>query len=372
MGLFTKRAQGHSVALIDIGSSSVGGAYAHFEEGKQPVIYYTARVDIEPKKDEGITESMLRSLAFLERLLIEEGAPQLRRETGSGSVAKVLVTVAAPWQETKVTQTHIEKPEPFTFTRAHLEEAARAIAPTREGRVSSGYKVISTALNGYEIPHPFGKRVRRADLVLLSSSLEKHAIDRVRASLRRAFHAHDVVFLAFAPVASEVFAHLHPAQGDFVVLDVSGAGTDLAFVKRGHLREACTVACGTHHLLKAATDAGKRAHVLDESIVHADEEFARETEQAARTWLEGVYAACAQVAAKEALPRTVFLLADPEYQPYLGRILGESTLRSLWLTDEPLELVPVAPGQLAEHVKTRGLGEGDAFLMVLALYAQGL
>ena len=82
-----------SVALIDIGSASVGGAYAHYEEGKPPVIYYTARVDVEIREGETIRDGMLRSLAFLERLLIEEGAPALALQ----HLQTALAMQASPW-----------------------------------------------------------------------------------------------------------------------------------------------------------------------------------------------------------------------------------------------------------------------------------
>ncbi|MES2931139.1 MAG: hypothetical protein V4682_00385 [Patescibacteria group bacterium] len=362
-----------SVALIDIGSASVGGAYVHYEEGKPPIIYYTARVDVEVREGETIRDGMLRSLAFLERLLIEEGAPALRRETGSAVIEKVLVSVAAPWQDTLVSTTNIQQKNPFTFTftHMHLADAVKKTSVVPKDRVSSGHTVIATILNGYETPSPFGKRVTRAELVILASTLEKEAAHAIEASLRKAFHTNEIELTAFAPVAYTVFRDLYPHQKDFVVLDVSGTGTDAAFVKRGLLVEVRSVAYGTQDLLIAARKAGQRAHLSSVDMIDpvANESFAKESEEAERIWLDGLHGAFASVASVQALPRTLLLLADTEARDYLKRTLEESGLRTLWLSDEPLSVIPITPSHLAARVKTRGLGDGDLFLALLALYA---
>ena len=353
-----------SVALIDIGSASVGGAYAHYEEGKPPVIYYTARVDVEIREGETIKDGMLRSLAFLERLLIEEGAPALRREVGSAVIEKVLVSVAAPWQDTLVTTTNIQQKNAFTFTHAHLAEAVKRTAIATKDRISSGHTVIET-------PNPFGKRVTRAELVILASTLEREASHAIESSLRKAFHTNEIELTAFAPVAYTVFRDLYPHQKDFIVLDVSGTGTDVAFVKRGLLVEVRSVAFGTQDLLIAARKAGQRAHLSAVDMIDpvANSSFAKESEEAERVWLDGLHGAFASVAGVQALPRTLLLLADTDARDYLKRTLENSRLRSLWLSEEPLSVIPITPSHLAARVKTRGLGDGDLFLALLALYA---
>lgn len=357
-----------SVALIDIGSASVGGVFVHYEEGKPPIIYYTARVDIETREGETIRDGMLRSLSFLERLLIEEGAPALRRETGSAVIEKVLVSIAAPWQDTVVVTTSLQQRRPFVFTHAHLADAVAKAESIPEGRISSGHTIIATILNGYETANPFGKRVTRAELVLLVSTLEKEAAQTIEASLRRAFHTNTIELTAFAPVAYTVFRDLYPHQKDFVVLDVSGTGTDAAFVKRGLLVEVRSVPYGTQDLLVAARRTGQ--HATDMLDPNANDAFAKEAAEAERVWLDGLHDAFAGVASVQALPRTVLLLADSGARDYLKRVLEQSSLRSLWLSDDPLTVIPVTPAHLAARVKTRGLGEGDLFMALLALYAE--
>lgn len=371
MSLFSlNRKRGRTVALIDIGSASVGGAYVEHTEGGQPVIYYTARVNVEPRGGESVTDSMLRSLAFLDRLMIEEGAPALRRETGSGHVEEVLVSVAAPWQETVITTTRIEEKHPFTFTHHHLDLAGKG-APVGKDKVRSGRTVIASILNGYETSNPFGKKATRADLIVLTSTIDKAALKLIEAALRRTFHTSSIAVTAFAPVAYTVFRDLYAHQKDFIVLDVSGTGSDIAFVKRGLLADTHAIPYGLHDLSSALRKAGQRAHAGADDIIDpaANLTFAKEAESIREVWLESLREAFALFSKSQALPRTVFLLADQDSREYLKRILEESKLRTLWLSDEPLTVLALSPANLAPFVKTRGLGEGDLFLAILALFS---
>jgi len=371
MGLFSLgKKHGRSVALIDIGSASVGGAYAQYKDGEQPVIYYTARVAVEPRGGESITDSMLRSLSFLDRLMVEEGAPALRRETGSGHVEEVIVSVAAPWQETVITTTRIEEKHPFTFTHHHLELAGKG-APVGKDKVRSGRTVIASILNGYETSNPFGKRATRADLIVLTSTIDKAALRLITSALRRTFHTSAVTVTAFAPVSYTVFRDLYPHQKDFIVLDVSGTGSDIAFVKRGLLADTHAIPYGLHDLSQALRKAGQRAHLGAEDIIDpaANSSFAKEAESIREVWLESLREAFAAFSKNQALPRNVFLLADQDSREYLKRLLEGSNLGTLWLSDEPLTVLALTPANLALYVKTRGLGEGDLFLAVLALFA---
>jgi hypothetical protein len=150
MGLFSSKTERTSVALIDITSSSVGGALVHLETGIQPTVYYTNRLPIEMHGEEDISSAMLRTLDELAAALIKRGAPVLRQETKSGHIDRVFISIGAPWQATEVRTEHITQPKQFIFTKAVLTEITRKTSAVREGYVLSGESVIATLLNGYK------------------------------------------------------------------------------------------------------------------------------------------------------------------------------------------------------------------------------
>ena len=369
MGLFSSDKKGNAVALIDIGSASVGGAYVYYVKNAQPVIYYTVRAEINVREGESITDSMLRSLEFVQGHMTAQGAPQLRRETGNGSVEKVLVSVAAPWQHAVVTTTPFEENRPFTFTHAHIDTVTRASEVT-EGCISLGHTVIATLLNGYQVPNPFGKRASRAEIVMLASSMERDAADRIETSLRRAFHTSAIEMTGFSPVAYTVFRDLYPHQKDFILLDVTGKGTDVLFVKHGIMKHVATVPQGTHDLLQTASLSWRKQHEDETTTEHRSVNviFKHETRAIEAVWIESLRDALQGFAVSDALPHTIFLLADTRVRDYLKRTVETSTLSSLWLSDTPLSVITVIPSHLSASLKTLGLGESDLFLGILALY----
>jgi hypothetical protein len=257
----------------------------------------------------------------------------------------------------------MRRPHPFTVTRGLVAEATRPTATAKAGHRELERSVIATILNGYEVGNPFGKRASRADFVVLSASIDQEVADAVRASVRRTFHTHEITIAAFAPTAFAVFRALYPHQKDLIILDVSGSATDAVFVKRGILSGVTSVPRGTDALIEASRDAAHAAR--------AEHSGSFETRIAAaeQEWLAGLREVFATFAAEQALPRTLFLLADDSSRDFLKRILEGSDLRSLWLSGEPVSVLPGTPGMLASRVDVRGQAAGDFYLGLLALYS---
>lgn len=357
-----------SSVLIDIGSASVAGAYAHAVDGTLPALYYTARMPIEKRAEETAETAMLRAFENLCSVLIREGAPALRRETGSARIDSILVSVAAPWQETKVRSESTQSGRPFIFTKAVMHDLVMRGADVPEGRVPTGQSVIATLLNGYEVIDPFNKKVSRAELVVLSSTIDKKVADALEQTVRKAYHTTAVSFVSFAPVAYTVFRDLYPHERDFLILDVSGEGSDLAFVKGGHLIDVGSIPHGISSLMSKAKEVARVSDPAYLDPAH-NAQFSAHMEKAQQAWLSGLTILLKTFAGKHALPRTLFLLADDDVRGYLVRALDNPAFHSVWLSDEPLRIVPVLPGQLASIVETKGVAVPDVFLAVLAAYS---
>jgi hypothetical protein len=327
---------------------------------------------------------MLRALELVGNELIEVGAPTLRRETGSAHVSGVLVSMAGPWQETRVRTESVNPGKEFTFTKKMLSELVASNAPQSDDRVHLGETVIATILNGYHIPSPIGKTASRAEVVLLSSTLEKAITEEVRSRLRRLYHTHTISFVAFLPTAYAVLRSLYPHEKDFLMLDVSAVGTGLAFVKGGLLVDIGRLPLGLQSLL-AATRAAERMTIEEEQglagkvgsqpgYVNPDRNarFSVRADAARDEWLRGIAVLLKDFAKSHALPRTLFLLTEPGARDYLKRALDSDILHALWLSDEPLYVITVLPEQFSQNLKLLGNSDPTIFLCILALYQQQL
>jgi hypothetical protein len=342
MGLFGTKVKLASVALIDIDSSSVGGALAHLSSNDAPVVYFTIRQTIEAREHEEISEAMLRTLAELSDKLVTLGAPILRQETGSGHIDRIFVSVGAPWQKTKIRIEAISETKPFVFTQAILAEVIKKGEEIPAGYTKSDEAVVATLLNGYETEKPFGKKATRADIIILSSLLDQKVAKEIEKTLRATYHTHALTLTIFASVSYAAFRDIYPHEKNFLLLQVAGEATDIAFVKRGFLVDVASIPHGLNDL----------------------------REENEKEWLSYIEASFQDASVRHALPRTLFLLADESARDYLKRLLDSSSMRSLWLTDDPLRVISVVPAHFAQFVKSRGNAEGDVFLALLALFSK--
>ncbi len=367
MGLFSTTSKG--VILIDIGSASVAGAWMYQKKGEAPVICYSTRIDIEVRTDEKVEQSMLRTLEAVCIQLVREGAPAYSREVGHGKIEIVLASVAAPWQDTSIHTVVLSETHPFVFTRALMQKTVTGKPPTPD-RIISDTSVISTVLNGYETEQPWGKRAHKAELTVLTSTLDKAVAKSITTELRRAFHSHHIELAAFAPVAYAVLSNLYPLQKEYVLLDVSGSATDALIVKKGVLAGVATIPQGVHDLLKAGRGAARGVPGVSAIDQNRNATFGPKVAAAEALWLEGVKGMLANFASEHPLPQTVFLLADEDARDFLKRLIDESTLRTLWLSEEPLSVIALTPEHTTSVVRARGMAEGDIFLSMLALFYQ--
>ncbi len=381
MGLFSFGMKENATRiLIDVGSASVGGAYVHFKTGHAPIMYYNARVNLAQREGEELEAGMLRTLQELTDLLIREGAPSVHRELGHARVDSIVVSIAAPWQETRVRVETVQSVRAFTFTKKLLNETVEKTTHVAEDRIDSGESVIATILNGYEIPNPFGKQVKRVELVILSSSLLKSVTEAIEKTLRKAFHSHEITFTGFAPVSYRVFRDLYPHENDYLILDIRGERSDLAFIQRGLLRDVGSIPHGTRGLLaigrqasdlvSPATPLIPQGTGLGASYLNAERNaaFSARVESAEEEWMKELSKLLKDFSTRHALPRTLFLLADDDVRGFLLRTLDTPAFHTLWLSDEPLRIVPVTHTQFTPYVKTFGMANGDIFLDLLALF----
>lgn len=369
MGLFGKSKE-QLVALIDIGSSSVGGAYAYFEPASPPTLYFTARIPIVRREGEEAGTAMLRALGELGAVMVRYGGPVLRKEKKGGHISCVLTSIASPWQETRVRVETLSEDKPFLFTRQLLHETAKKTAKPVEGRREADEAVIATLLNGYEIGNPFGKKAKRADLIILSSTLNEKVSNEIEKALRHAFHSGRISTLAFAPLAYAVIRDMYPHEKDFLVVDITGEATDFIFVKQGILTDVSSIPQGAHSLIASLKKEHNTCPVDPVSVPTPTlkDSATPKVNQEQEAWKSAVSTVLRDFKTRHALPRTVFLLADEPVRAFTEGLLDSKDIHSLWLSDEPLAVIALCPEHLAEFVRTRGEAEGDVFLALLALY----
>lgn len=329
--------RGESLVLVDISAGSVAGAYAYYQEGSVPVLLYTRRLPIEMRMDEPHERAMLRALEVLGSLLLREGAPILARHTGSGSADTVLFSVDAPWQETSVRTESFERATPFVFTKSMVATALEQTSVAAPGKLLADESIIGTILNGYETREPYGKKVHRSSVIVLSSFIDEKVGEAIVGVLRGLFHTKNIFSIAGSSYRYQAIRAAFPHEESALIFDVIGPLLCIALVRKG--------------LLVAVKEISESV-----SIASAD------------AWVERAVDELTELSKHYPLPRTLFLLAQEQEVSALEQALVSAKLGGLWLSDNPPKIVSVRPAHMSAFVQQAAGAPPDLSLLLMALY----
>ncbi|MCX6787826.1 MAG: hypothetical protein NT108_01520 [Candidatus Kaiserbacteria bacterium] len=334
-GLFREEKKTESTLLIDIGATSVAGAYARYIEGELPIILYTRRLPVEVREHESREKAMLRALQILCTTLIREGAPVLMRATGSGSADMILVSLGAPWQNTSSRTEHFEQETSFTFTKSLVTDTLEKIKAATPEKLLADESVIGTILNGYETRDPYGMSVHRADIIILTSLVSKQVAHEVTAILRSMYHMKNIRMIAGGSLRYQAMRKAFPHEHDALILDATGPTTSLALIRKGLF-----------------------VSILD---VQSSETVA--------SWVLHVRSELAEMGKQYPLPRTILLLAHESDTASLRDALEAANLGTLWLSDNPLKIVSVLASHIVGLVR-QGTTSLDLRILLMAIFQQ--
>ncbi len=327
-----------SVVLIDISAGSVAGAYAYRSEGQAPLLIYARRLPIESHVGEPHERAMLRALAVLGDALIREGSPELARATGSGTIADIVVSIDAPWQETSVRTEYFEGEVPFVFTKALVAKAMQKADCTSAGKVVCDESVVGTLLNGYETHDPYGKKAHRAAVVILTSMIEESIVKDISEVLRGLYHTKRIKIISGSSLRYQAFRTAFPHEHNALILDATGPLVSIELVR--------------NDLLVAISETSNGS-VRDS------------------TWAHEVTQGLAELAKRYPLPRSIFLLARQSETETAQKALATAKLGSLWLSDNPPKIVSILPSHFTGLVKQTDATLLDLPLLLMALYTHG-
>jgi hypothetical protein len=372
MSFFGSSNKAKSVLLIDIASSSIGAAYARVTPNAPAAILYSVRLPIDSTSSDMQSALMLRTLDAVLRELRQTGAPLLRRRTGSGSVHSVHVHLGAPWQEVQIEVETFADGKPFVFTEALLEKAKKA-AEVPEGRFRSEEAVLGAVLNGYKTMMPVGKKVQRAEVIVLNATIEAEVAKLIKSTLGSFSLLHDVRFSSIPSLVLAAIPAAFPHEKDYLVLRVSGEATELLFVKNSFPMKYASFPSGLGEFARVAKSSGFQSFPDggDSIDLKQKEETDTRMTDVTRRFTSAVVQRLYEYTSAHALPRTLFLITDSEAFSVIQRALNAPDMHALWLSDEPLAIAALESKFFSEAVGHEvGVAE-DLVLDLLSLKARG-
>jgi len=372
-----------TVAVIDVGSLSLGGAYVVLNEKSAPHICYSTRIPLAITDDASprvLLRTLEEGLQKLTKALEDEGSAALARSCGVRHVDDVLVSVGSPWQRT-VLRSHTNRyTQPKRITPADIEEAKEKIEGTLGIDPATSmlvdHSIIEVLINGYQTGKPFGKRARRMSVLGLASVIPISVHDKITNHLAKTFHIEPIKMQSAPALSYVVMRDLFAHEPDFLAAIVTGEATDILLVKKGVLTGVATAFEGVHSITRAigracpSVPAEEIPELVKTGMLHPTTVTSVKTaeREAKDEWANAVIGSLADLARKYALPQTFFILSDFSCRDIFTDILKRQDVHALRLGDHPFTVIGLKSQNITDHVVFSGDSEKDLFHGLIALF----
>ncbi len=244
-----------TVAVFDIGSSTVGGILFQHHPNKLPEVLTSARfsTDFLPDLDfqkiqRSLHKTFERTIAALKRRM-----PKNWRRPDA-----TIIIFSSPYYISQNKVIRFSKPKPFEITEKILEEIVVDEIAIFKKKWEAEHQPVEILereemkinLNGYPIKKPIGKHALSVEIYLHMSLGIKLIQDKLRECIAHSFGVMPLLFRSFPFVAFNALKDAVDISRDLLLIDIGGEITDLAMIKSGVLEEVISFPFGENILVR--------------------------------------------------------------------------------------------------------------------------
>jgi len=346
--------RGNLIAIVDVGSGSVGLTYAMVRRGMPASVMAAERVVLSP--EERSKEATITKLAEG----LDEAAKKIR-QTKIPTANEVYCIVHAPWTRSRSVSasSHFEKEKVITdsIIGALAQQALGSETELDRSNILEA-SVVRIELNGYPAGEPVGKSARDIALYALLSDCDADVRAGMQPSLQRTF-AHLTPIFRSSTRALLTVLRERPRDGDdYLIVDVGSEATNLVVVRGGVVSAQRLVSEGMRSMLARIAPTGMQEETLnlvrmlesDECSSGAcqtiQESMARAEPEMVRVFGEGMAAS----ATSKKLPNRLLLLAHPDMSVWLSRFFARIDFTQFTQTTQPFVIQTLSAKELENFV----------------------
>lgn len=388
MGLFPRKEQGGQrfIAIFDVASASIGGAFVRLDEGKQPEIIFTTRENIPFQEKVQFSRFLDAMRKTLERVFVS-----MQKAGGGVAIEGAFCILSSPWYTSQTRLIQYDRPEPFLVTKKGIDKLLeKEIELFKESKVFQRSRVgdeppviiesktIQIQLNGFPVTRPIGKHTRLLELALYLSVTPANIYQSIQDAITKFWNLPRVNFSSFSFTAFDTIRDLFPHEDSFLFMDISGEVTDLSLARGGVLLESISFPSGKHMLIRAVVEKLRTtpaAAVSDMTLFfegkatkdHADKmrDILSETTE---EWLVFFRDAIAQVSEEFPVPKIIFYTADEDVARWYAEAISEKV--RVDSEDTGFTLKFLGTDLLKSFVTTDPTTHADPFLEIETLFAK--
>ena len=392
MALFHRKSKSgqHFIIIFDIGSSSIGGAFARVDSGHAPEVIFSIRHSI-PFQEKLNFERFLKSMIST----LEEMFLTLQKAGGGIHVDQAFCILASPWYASQTRLVHYNEAAPFLITERGLGKLIqKEIALFRDSKLFENAKNSSTSpeimeskniqvkLNGYEVVNPYGKRASELEVALYISMIPATIFSSINQSIIKFWHVPMVHYSSFSFTAFDTIRDIFADESSFLFMDISGEVTDISLASDNVLLESISFPAGKNMLIRSLMKGMHSTITVASSELklylegkstrdHAkqiEEILNEETSQ----WKILFEDALTQFASEFPIPRTIFYTADDDVTKWFETAIHEANFSRFTKEDGQFVARSLGNAFLSKFIQVLEPDFQDPFLAIETIFANKL
>lgn len=389
MGFFSSKESGGQqyIAIFDIGSGSIGGAFVNIERGKTPQVIFSTRKNIpfqEKLNFQRFFDSMVKTL--------EEMFVEMQKGNNSIKINKVFCVLASPWYASQTRLIHYEQETVFTITEKGLSKLInKEIELFRDSNLFTHAKTgdalpeimesknIQMKLNGYEVREPIGKRATRLDIALYISMIPANIHRSIEASIAKFWHVSTAHFSSFSFTTFDTIRDIFTDESSFLFIDISSEVTDISLAKDNVLLESISFPMGKNMLIRSLVEkmGATPTVAMSELSLYLEGKSTREhakqvedaLEGAMKEWRIALENSLARFASEFPIPRTIFYTADNDAGDWFEKAINEVELARFSKEENSFIVRALGNAFLGKFVQIAEPSFEDPFLSIETIFA---
>jgi hypothetical protein len=372
------------ILVLDIRSSSVGGAFFMMQKSGIPKIIYSVREDIVTKENLDIDNFLSITLKHLDIVL------KKMQKSNMGVPESISCMLSSPWHFSQTRTISFEKNTPFIFTQKFAESLIEKERTLIEEEILNQYKDsdspmrsielknIKTILNGYEVLNPLNKKAKQVEMNIFVSFSPLLVLNKIEETIQRYFNLEKINFSSFALSSFTLIRDVYIHKNEFIFVDIGGEITDMYIVKQNALTTSASFPLGINSIVrflasftKSTINEAKSALSLfmDGHLVLAlQKKLHPILEDIKNKWLTNFQTSLDIISKDISLPSTIYLITEKEYEDMFAELIKKEEFNQYTKTESKFKIIPIGPSVLHDLASFDDKVIRDPFLIMSVVY----
>lgn len=330
--------------ILDIRSSSVGGAILDINGKEDPIIYSNYREHVFLEEDIGSTLFVSRIELALKNVLVK----LLKDEKNIGRVKRVSIFYSFPWYKAFIKKLDSEYDREIVFDAPFLKSFIRGqLVNEQEEYFIIEKDLTNIRLNGYETKKPFEKKASKIELFSYLSIISQESKDSFEKIISKFLHYEKIEHFSHPLATYKVLKDRFYSNKNYVLFDITGEATEIVVVKNNKFEKIINMPHGSHYFVRGfkkrcnynnETSFSKIKLICSKEVDEkCDPRSLKEFKKMKDEWLE-ILSENIKNSGIESFPGIFYISSDFEVQDLFHYLLDdiESIFKSFNLKKKPI------------------------------------